>query len=111
MSVNDAALTPARPARPKVKDGVAGQVGAPMPGRVVGVSVDPGQAVARGDPLVGIEAMKMETTVFAEQAGVVAEVLVEPGAQVEAKDLLAVLGIEGVDAALDAPEARAANAE
>ena len=111
VTVNDAALTPARPARPKVKDGVAGQVGAPMPGRVVGVSVDPGQAVARGDPLVGIEAMKMETTVFAEQAGVVAEVLVEPGAQVEAKDLLVVLGIEGVDAALDAPEARAANAD
>jgi biotin carboxyl carrier protein len=35
-----------------------------------------------------LEAMKMETTVYAERAGVVAEVLVEAGTQVEAGDLL-----------------------
>ena len=38
--------------------------------------------------LLTMEAMKMETTVYAEQAGRVAEVLVKPGGQVEAGDLL-----------------------
>ena len=86
--VNDAALTPALAARPKVTDGEAGQIGAPMPGRVVGVAVDAGQAVARGDGLITIEAMKMETTVFAEADGTVAHIHVAPGDEVETKDLL-----------------------
>jgi pyruvate carboxylase len=38
-----------------------------------------------------LEAMKMETTVRAERDGVVAEILVKPGSQVDAKDLLVVL--------------------
>jgi pyruvate carboxylase len=88
VTVHDAALTPAKAARPKVKDGEAGQIGAPMPGRVVGVAVDAGQAVSRGDGLITIEAMKMETTVFAEADGTVAEIHVAPGDEVEIKDLL-----------------------
>ena len=99
MTINDRALTPARPARRKIKDGEAGQIGAPMPGRIVSVSVEAGQAVARGDPLVAIEAMKMESTVFADEAGTVTELLVEPGAEVETKDLLLVLGPLDGDAA------------
>ncbi len=62
-----------------------------MPGRVVSVSVDRGARVQRGDQLVSIEAMNMETTVFAEERGVVDEVLVTPRAEIEAKDLLLVL--------------------
>ena len=49
-----------------------------------------GQRVARGEVLVTLEAMKMETTVRAEQDGMIKEVLAKPGAQVDAKDLLIV---------------------
>jgi pyruvate carboxylase len=44
--------------------------------------------VARGQKLLALEAMKMETTLYAEHGGRVAEVLAKPGAQVEAGDLL-----------------------
>ena len=50
-----------------------------------------GHEVARGDVLLTIEAMKMETSVRAERDGVVAEVVARPGQQVDAKDLLVVL--------------------
>jgi pyruvate carboxylase len=64
------------------------QVGAPMPGLVVSVPVAPGEQVAAGQKLCTLEAMKMETTVYAERPGRVAEVLVRPGTQVDAGDLL-----------------------
>ncbi|MDD9731917.1 3-methylcrotonyl-CoA carboxylase, partial [Mameliella sp. AT18] len=57
---------------------------APMPGRVVSVHVGVGQEVAEGDRLVVLEAMKMEHTMRAGRAGVVSEVLVAQGDQVEA---------------------------
>ncbi len=57
---------------------------APMPGLVKAVFVAAGQAVAEGDRLAVLEAMKMEHTMLAARAGTVAEVLVDPGAQVEA---------------------------
>jgi 3-methylcrotonyl-CoA carboxylase alpha subunit len=56
----------------------------PMPGLVKAVLVAAGQAVAKGDRLAVLEAMKMEHTLVAARDGVVAEVLVAPGAQVEA---------------------------
>jgi pyruvate carboxylase len=59
-----------------------------MPGLVVGVNVVAGQEVPAGHKLVTMEAMKMETTVYAERAGKVAEVLVQPHLQIEAGDLL-----------------------
>ncbi|ETA53021.1 biotin carboxylase N-terminal domain-containing protein [Ponticoccus alexandrii] len=57
---------------------------APMPGRVVSVHVRAGQAVAAGDRLAVLEAMKMEHTMTAARDGVIAEVLVAEGDQVEA---------------------------
>jgi pyruvate carboxylase len=63
-------------------------VAAPMPGAVVNVAVAAGEQVAPGQKLLTMEAMKMETTLYAEGAGKVAEVLVRPGAQVEGGDLL-----------------------
>jgi pyruvate carboxylase len=63
-------------------------IGAPMPGLVVSVTVAPGEHVAQGQKLFTLEAMKMETTVYADRPGRVAEVLVRPGTQVEAGDLL-----------------------
>ncbi|RCS59959.1 pyruvate carboxylase [Parvibium lacunae] len=75
-------------AHPKAVDGNAAHVGAPMPGMVVTVAVKPGQKVAKGDPLVSIEAMKMETMIRAEQDGEIKAVHVKPGKNVAAKDLL-----------------------
>lgn len=75
-------------ARLKVDEGNGGHVGAPMPGMVVTVAVKPGQAVAKGDPLVSLEAMKMETMIRAERDALVSQVHVKPGSVVGAKDLL-----------------------
>ncbi len=74
--------------RAKAESGNAKHVGAPMPGAVVGVAVATGEEVAQGQKILTLEAMKMETTLHAEVAGRVAEVLVRPGTQVEAGDLL-----------------------
>jgi pyruvate carboxylase len=63
-------------------------VGAPMPGTIATVSVSVGQKVARGDLLVTIEAMKMETAVRSDSEGEIAEVLARPKQRVDAKDLL-----------------------
>jgi pyruvate carboxylase len=64
------------------------QVGAPMPGLVVTVAVNVGDAVKLGEKLLTLEAMKMETTIYAEEPGKVKELLVHPGTQVETNDLL-----------------------
>ena len=74
--------------RAKAALGDAKQVGAPMPGVISGVTIAAGQTVTAGDVLLSIEAMKMETALHAEADGVVAEVLVKPGDQIDAKDLL-----------------------
>jgi biotin carboxyl carrier protein len=66
----------------------SGRVEAPMPGKVVSVLVAPGATVDVGQPVVVIEAMKMETTLTAEVAGTVAAVPAQPGAVVGAGELL-----------------------
>lgn len=63
-------------------------IGAPMPGMVVMVSVKPGQRVARGAPLLSIEAMKMETVITADRDALIKHVQVKPGDVIAAKDLL-----------------------
>ena len=57
---------------------------APMPGLVKAVFAEAGQAVSEGDRLAILEAMKMEHSLLAARDGIVAEVLTEAGAQVEA---------------------------
>lgn len=65
------------------------QVRAPMPGRVVEVLVTEGASVAKGDPLVVVEAMKMENVLKADAAGVVSAVHTTAGDTVEAgRDLI-----------------------
>lgn len=66
----------------------SGTVVAPMPGRVVAVRVAAGDAVEAGQPLVTLEAMKMETTLTADVAGTVAELRVSAGRLVDAGDVL-----------------------
>lgn len=59
-----------------------------MPGRIVAVHVAVGAEVSRGQPLVVVEAMKMENELKSPCSGTVAEVLVSPGQTVEANTRL-----------------------
>jgi len=76
---------------PKIDPVNPGHVGAPMAGAVVTVPVHAGQRVTKGAPIASIEAMKMETVLFADRDATVVSVHVKPGDQVEAKDLLITL--------------------
>lgn len=67
------------------------QVVAPMPGKVVRVLVEEGQAVEAGAGVVVVEAMKMQNELKSPKAGTVVELRVEPGATVNAGDVLAVV--------------------
>jgi biotin carboxyl carrier protein len=60
----------------------------PMPGRVVRVLCAVGQSVTAGQPLVVLEAMKMENELVSSSDGVVSELLVEPGSAIEANAAL-----------------------
>jgi biotin carboxyl carrier protein len=62
-----------------------------MPGRIVRVLVQPGEAVRAGQGLIVVEAMKMENELRAPRAGTVAEIRVREGASVEADAVLVVL--------------------
>ena len=75
-------------AKAKAEPGNPKHVGAPMPGAVVNVVVATGEQVAVGQKLLTLEAMKMETTLYAEHASRIAEVLTRAGTQVEGGDLL-----------------------
>jgi pyruvate carboxylase len=88
INVRDLALEPEEKQRVKADRTDPRQVGAPMPGLVVTVSVKLGDVVPSGHKLLSLEAMKMETTLYAERAGKVAELLVKPGTQVDANDLM-----------------------
>ena len=77
----------------------AGVIEAPMPGLVKAVFAKPGQAVAKGDRLAILEAMKMEHALTAARDGVVAEVLAHEGDQVEAGAALIRLEEEEEEAA------------
>jgi acetyl/propionyl-CoA carboxylase alpha subunit len=56
-----------------------GRLTAPMPGRVVQLLVVPGAAVRRGQPLVVVEAMKMENVLRAERDGKIAKLRAKAG--------------------------------
>ncbi|WFE32560.1 biotin carboxylase N-terminal domain-containing protein [Micromonospora sp. WMMD975] len=72
----------------------AGSLLAPLPGAVTRVHVEVGQRVAAGDLLLTLEAMKLEHQVLAPAAGIVAELPVPPGGQVETGTVLAVVDPE-----------------
>ena len=64
------------------------QIGAPIPGIITALSVSVGGKVAKGDRLLTMEAMKMQTTIYSNADGVVHEIHVNVGDRVESKDLL-----------------------
>ena len=88
VSVQDRSLEPGTPQHVKADPSDDGQVGASMPGMVVGMSVQAGDAIAKGQKLLMLEAMKMQTTIIAERDGKIGQVLVKPGMQVDTGDLL-----------------------
>jgi biotin carboxyl carrier protein len=83
------------PSRPVAGHGAAapGEVSSPMAGRVVAILVQSGQQVKEGDPMLTVEAMKMNTAVTAPRAGQVAEILTTVGAVVEEGQVLARLQV------------------
>ena len=88
VSVRDRSLEVKEKARRKADPAKPGEIGAPIPGVVSIVAVEFGQTVQKDDRLLVMEAMKMQSTVYAPVAGKVKELLVQPGQHVEAKDLL-----------------------
>jgi pyruvate carboxylase len=88
VEVADRSLASAVIEAPKADPADPSQIGSPLPGLVVGVGVSVGDPVRKGQKLLSIEAMKMETTIYAERPGRVAEVLAKVGNQVKTGDLL-----------------------
>ncbi|MEO8592304.1 MAG: pyruvate carboxylase, partial [Candidatus Solibacter sp.] len=91
VTVRDRQLEVTQEAKPKADPAQPGQIGAPIPGVVSTVAVELNQKLNKGDRLLVMEAMKMQSTVYAPMAGTVTQLLVTPGQQVEAKDLLLVI--------------------
>lgn len=85
------AKKPTRAAGAAAGGGGSGEVSAPMQGTIVKVNVEVGATVAIGDPIVVLEAMKMENQITAEKAGKIAKVNVAAGDTVGAGDVLAVI--------------------
>ncbi|MFM6934637.1 MAG: acetyl-CoA carboxylase biotin carboxyl carrier protein subunit [Flavobacteriales bacterium] len=56
---------------------------APMPGRVTNIHIEVGQAIQPGDPILSLEAMKMENVLKAEGIGVVSQIQIQQGDVVE----------------------------
>jgi pyruvate carboxylase len=88
ITVRDKALRVTERTHPKADPADPGQVGAPTAGVISSVAVQVNHAVERGEKLLTLEAMKMQSNIYAPVSGRVAKVLVTAGQQVEAKDLL-----------------------
>ena len=86
-----AAAPAAAPAAPAVT-GAGDAVTAPMPGNILKVNVNVGDAVKEGQVLVVLEAMKMENEIMAPKDGTVTQVLVSKGSTVDTAAPLVVIG-------------------
>ncbi|ADB29241.1 Carbamoyl-phosphate synthase L chain ATP- binding protein [Kribbella flavida DSM 17836] len=90
-SLGPVALTPVARFPDPSRQVAAGSLLAPMPGSVIRVAVAVGDEVSQGQPLLWLEAMKMEHTIAAPADGVVEKLAVEAGQQVEVGAVLAVV--------------------
>jgi pyruvate carboxylase len=86
--ITDKSVTATTKSRAKADTADANQVGAPIPGLIAALSSTVGHKVVKGEKLLLMEAMKMQTTVYAPCDGIISEVTVEVGDTVESKDLL-----------------------
>ena len=87
-----AATAPAAAPAAPVVTGAGEAVNAPMPGNILKVNVQNGQAVKAGQVLVVLEAMKMENEIMAPKDGTVTQVLVSKGSTVDTGAPLVVIG-------------------
>ena len=92
VEVRDRSIKDAGNARRKADAAKQGEVGAPIPGAVTMLHVEVGEQVKKGDSLLVLEAMKMQTTVYAPVAGTIKEVAAKLRDTVEARDLLLTIG-------------------
>src|SRR5262249_32372270 len=74
--------------RAKADPAIPSQVAAPIPGLITSLTGGVGTKVAKGDKLLVLEAMKMQTTLYAPCGGTVQEINAKVGETVESKDLL-----------------------
>jgi pyruvate carboxylase len=88
VNVRDLALRVVERAHPKADPADAGQVAAPTAGVISGIAVQANHPVERGAKLLTLEAMKMQSNIYAPISGRITKLLVTPGQHVEAKDLL-----------------------
>ncbi|MCC6364318.1 MAG: pyruvate carboxylase [Bryobacterales bacterium] len=91
VNVRDKTLQVTTAAREKADPGKPGHVGAPIPGVISSIAVELGQRVEKGERVLVMDAMKMQTTVYAPVAGEVKKVTAKVGQSVEPKDLLLVV--------------------
>jgi pyruvate carboxylase len=92
VSIIDNSVQARAKARPKADPADPLQVGAPMPGLVTSLSVSVGTKVKKGDKLLTLEAMKMQSTIYAICDGKVEAIYAQVGETVASKDLLIQLG-------------------
>ncbi len=90
------ALTPAERLPAPAAAGEPGSLLAPMPGTLVRAEVSSGEQVRAGQPVLVLEAMKMEHLILAPADGILTELRVKPGTQVDAGAVLAI--VTGEDA-------------
>ena len=88
VNVRDRALRVVERAHPKADPADPGQVAAPTAGVISGIAVQANHTVERGAKLLTLEAMKMQSNIYAPISGRVVKLLVTSGQHVEAKDLL-----------------------
>jgi pyruvate carboxylase len=88
VNVRDRALRVTERTHPKADPADAGQVAAPTAGVIGIIAVQSNQIIERGAKLLTLEAMKMQSNIYAPISGRVTKLLVTPGQHVEAKDLL-----------------------
>jgi pyruvate carboxylase len=87
-SIADKKIAPQARSRPKADINDPRQAAAPIPGVIAAIAVSVGHKVAKGDKLLMMEAMKMQTTIYAAADGVVETITATVGETVESKDLL-----------------------
>ncbi len=91
VEVRDRSIRQELSAKRKADAAKAGEVSAPIPGVVTLLHVASGEQVTKGDRLLVLEAMKMQTTVYAPAGGTVKEICVKVKDAVEARDLMLVI--------------------
>jgi pyruvate carboxylase len=89
IKVKDKSFKNLKESHKKAKN--TGEIGSPLQGRIANVMVQKGDTVQVNQPLFVIEAMKMESTITANAAGVVVEIVLQKGTMVEQEDLVVVV--------------------